>query len=761
MRLFLTVSPPPTATGAAADTVPLFDDGVWTRSGPSQEAVHSTSVAFVAREMHRQAALTELLRTSAADVVCFRYGPRPAAAHDALFFHHRHPLAASPPKALSARAPPSMESTGMSSTCVTPWLSLSSVRSLVSSSLEKPAGHLPASPQLTTTFDSLVALWLLETLSVAKQHVAITACLFFVDGSAVDLATRQELYAPLSVHTAAARQLRCAEDVHAYLAHCEQSVMDAARRRNRQTPHHMWMSARVGGGGLANMSPAVTFLDVAYPVDASGVDSSDGDVAARVHEQLRLFRRQLGLAATAAEDSQQLQPSPHNARTTADRRWLGLLQSCQLSRAASVGIFSLAAREGRDVFELSAEEVDCDPFALSAELRRHALADAVNKGVLHPQRNVSRRRGGRRTKKGQRSGAALSPPTSANTGALFLAAPPPSSTHLPPLRQHHRVTVTPNELALSARSPAGAEWRHRDVAALLVAEETAARAALSEGEARARELTWLRWALRAHPPETSTEAVARRLTAAASRVEQPAVQSAPSRRPPPLQQADLAATVRVVSVQRGTPSHRVPRHPSPATAPDLVPILTPAISVSRAASCAASPSMREASAASRVSAHPEFLVQVMIDDDGVHHEVERPRRLSVSVSPQASASTSRVASARRRYSTLEVALLERAHSATRRSSPGNSPKSGSEVELLYPLVRSYHAEVVAQDTMMAAEMMARSKIELREMNRRRTVERWVRDCGANSTAQVPAVGCDSHGRRYYASPRASRVYFDA
>lgn len=268
MRLFLTViSDTPAralqnssdATASSPDTVALFDDGVWTRSGPSHDAVAQVSATFVAQEIHRQAALTELVYSTKEDVVCFRYGPRPPPQLDLVFFHRRRSsLPDARQKSSSTRLVTSVESAGMSSPLITPSTSHSSerfARSLPSSSLAKSVEQnaLPLIPGSAVTtsgsnavYASVFSLWLLEIIAVKRQHVTVSGCLLSVHGTAVDLSTGHDIHAPLTVHTGAPRTLRCPEDVHAYLAQCEVTIKEVTSRRTPPVPFHMWVTVRVG-----------------------------------------------------------------------------------------------------------------------------------------------------------------------------------------------------------------------------------------------------------------------------------------------------------------------------------------------------------------------------------------------------------------------------------------------------------------------------------------------------------------------------------
>jgi hypothetical protein len=815
MRLFLTVIPLTPVrggqSGAAAvspDTVTLFDDGVWTRSGPSPQAIKHVAAAFVAQEMHRKAALTELVYMAKNGVVCFRFGPRASPQRDCLFFHKRRSPSFGFPKSPLARGAPSAESAGMSSPLITPSTSFSSERigkSLPSSSLVRSSEQeMPLLPTTSTTttstttfttsmYESLFSLWLREVIQVKRQHVTVSGCVLFVDGTAIDLSTRRVVHAPLSnTHAGATCVLRCADDAHAFLAQCEQAVTELAGRCTPPVPYHMWVTVHLGAvSGEADTTdelPWVTFLDLASTADCAGESEITRAYATRVREQLRLFERQLGTPASMSAPEQRT--SPLDITTTADRRWLGFLQSCQLTRAKIVGIFSLTEEAGRSVFSATTSDGDHDVFAWSAELRQRALEEAVNSGVVHPTHAAVRDRTRRTKKKTKRVATdALTSHQPASVKCVsptsqlhepFLATSPqlPSLRSMPqplplPLRNSRSCQSLDETSHSSSRSGTSSAARFVDLVGRLVAEETAARSALMSSETRARDLRWMRWALRAHPPHTSATCIARQLSSAASVLVRPKIHSAPSKRPPPLAQADLAATAGAQWKHRGGNGHSYSTTPaysasrSPAAAPrrrkscsevvhEALPLITPPPSTSHATSGLLTPSHRRPTAvgtAVRPVLHPEFL-----------SAAERCSSYFAGgnegfVTPQFCASPSRGASGtHRRYSALEVALLERAHSCAAQSPSAISPHNGSEVELLYPLVRAFHAEVTAQDTLMAAEFMARSKVELREMNYRRTIENLAAERGkvVASTVCPPVLS----GRRYPASPRVSRVFFD-
>lgn len=812
MRLFLTVIPHSSLRAAqdssSPDTITIFDDGVWTRSEPSSDAFTQVSATFVAQEVQRQAALTEVLRRSKEDVVCFRCGPRPPPQLDFMLFHKQDLLSLGlQTKTSSVRQQTSAESAGVSSTLATPTISLSSThseRSLPSSSSAKSEQRDKLSFTSASMYDSFLSRWLLEVVTVQKLQATLSGCLFFVDGTAADLNTQQNVRAPLSTRTGTTRVLRTADDVHTYLTHCERAVLELTKRRTSPTPYHMWVTVRVGASPCVTAAApaaddvsAVTFLDLACPADYTGM--LRGGARTRLREQLRLFGRQLSTASSEATQLPGLPNANSPTAPTADRRWLGFLQSCQLSRVEMIGVFCLAQKTGRNPFDVSPKENGCDLLALSAELRQRALVDAVNNGALHPQHPSTRDRLRRlklqRKEKKTKSTQLITPTSpkrrSISTEAVSRSVPQiepviesmpqlPSLKHVPSpvLLRNVKSAQSPGSRSPTksnnSRNNVANTARLTDLFASLDAEEDMARGTLIESEARARDLVWMRWVLRAHPPNTSVIDVARQLSSAVSRLQRQKVRSAPLRQPPPLIQADLAATARAPSSSRHS-NHSSNKTPSSSTASKLhvavpaltphscgmvhmaLPLITPTASPSHVVSSVTSPSYRHSAATSVMTRHA--LRSEVLDDAG-----GRPHRdgiASAAESPQVSPTLSATGRRRRRYSALEVALLKRAHSATQRSSPAASQQNGGEVELLYPLVRSFHAEVTAQDAVMAAELMARSTIELRELNRRRTLESLAAEQQATATATSPTNVRMPNGRQYSASPKASRVFFYA
>ncbi|KPA83761.1 hypothetical protein ABB37_01993 [Leptomonas pyrrhocoris] len=664
----------------------------------------------------------------------------------------------------------------MSSLLITPSTSLNSNRSgksPQSASLITPMAH--EATATAAVYDSFLARWLLETVVVQRRVATVCGGLLYVDGTAVDLSTLRDVTTEPNINGGITCVLRCADDVHACLTQCEHAVRELAHRHSPHVPYHMWVAVRVGAAGAVTAQseelPVVTFLDLAPPADGTGEGGPlDDHIAACLREQLRLFDRQLGSPASASASATELRRE-RKTTSQADERWLGFLRSCQLSRAQTIGVFSLAEQAGENPFNVAAGERGCDALALSAELRQRALEEAVNNGVVHPQHAAARHRQRRlkTKKKGTQEKDKVSPPTFASAESASSTSPQTmhllvNTPQLPSLKQ------TPSS---SRKTTAGQICREESLSgsyndaantprvvarqAVLDAEEHRARGALINSEPSSRNASGVRRALQVRPPDTSVTVVARQPSRTVSRQRRQQVFSAPAQRPPPVPvppQPGLAATARALRGSSKTPSAKPPdcTWHSPDSVHEVLPILSPSSAARHAVSSPTTPLYRLSPANSsrrRRRPRPDFLFEVDKRND----------MPSSAASPTTSASPSRATSSRRRYSALEMALLERAHSRSPRSTPAATPNNGDEVELLYPLVCIFHAELTAQDNLMAAELMARSKIELREMHFRRKLEKL--NAEHNFVVASPRFWSTSSGRLYAASPNSLRPFFAA
>ncbi|KPI85374.1 hypothetical protein ABL78_5555 [Leptomonas seymouri] len=779
MKLFLTVIPRTSAAAAQDNSSPgpilLFDDGVWTSSGPSRDAVAQVSATFVAQEMHRQAPPTELMPAAKGGVACFRYGPRPSPPYDAVFFHKSRSVSSVLPRLPSTQdasaaeldeTPHSLTTLSRLRSSYQPWQSLPTY---AAARAAMPEASTPTFSSATApVYESFLSLWLLDLIEKMMQQVAVTGYLFYVDGIAVDLGTRKEIHASLRADSGAVRVLRSAADVHAYLAQCEQAVDELTSRRSPRVPYHLMITVRVSPSDAdaapTEELPTVVFLDLASPIGATGGSDAPTEVMSHLREQLRLFDRQLG--ASMSSSARNL-PALLKTNSNADHRWLGFLQSCQLARAEKIGIFSLTQQEGGDAFSVSADEMGCDPFVLSAVLRQRALEEAVNSGVLPPHHSTGRSRL-RRMKDTMEvaerdviSSLDSAPskffvPTSQRAGSISESSMPLQFLVAVPLYSRNGKGTQGGGEPSPGKPRSGAETPvcAAGLLAFLVTAECMARGALINSESHARDLISVRWALWAPPSSTPVTNVAMRVLKAMNRLKQQRVSSAPQKRPPPLMQVHLSATGHLPTLSSKTPLSRssFSQLYSPEAALGRLPPFTSTQSSRQTTPSTKTPSSRRSVANSATARHP-LRRGLLVEAEG------KSRVSSTAVSPKSSRSQTPQKNGKRRYSTLEVALLERARSGSHRSSPCLSPPKGGGVELLYPLVRSFHAELTLQDNIMAEEMMARSKIELREMRRRRVLESFSDKC--KSPAASAPCRRPSSSRQCGSGPRPTRVFFTA
>lgn len=741
MKLFLTVVERHNSTNSSdvtpTDDVALFDPGVWSRTATSEMARRNVSASYVAQQVYRHAALTQLAKVALSSAVCFRYGPRPPPHLDSFLFHKRcrptgHGRCGTPP---AAAAPP---------VCApSPLISSSSSSFSVNMAATSPGtgqqrSTAAGASDSATEYDSLLALWLRELLSGTDSSVTVTALLLFVEGTAIDMATGSKVHTPLNIGSGTARQLRTHEDAMAFLHACESTLHHSAAEFPR-CPYHVCVAVLVGTHGGSHGKNPVIFLDVA----AAAPESAGAHQEVRLREQVALFGRQLGADATTA--------TPHarqRTRKAEDEQWLSLLQSCQLSRASLVGLVYVACEAGHDPFGHSrVEGTDCDPFTLASVLRQRALLEAVNNGVLHPQlRKLSRARN-RATAR-----AVKLPASGATTRSRAPASPlkgRPSrgrqrpQQHSPKLPYLARDSVPPrrtqeHSIVFYGVSRCG---RSADLLARIEEEEHHARVALSSAEQRAWNLAELRWILRAHPPGKSIDAMLRRFAHnvdGVSRPEQQHPHSVPPRfLPPPLNVAQLATAI-------SRPSTTATRRSSFASATRTPESTSPGGTVRTRVTASMLPT-----SPSRLALASTFFTRRITtplffreagsppqnqDDPRAHSasshvavrghnatELERRRLKSGATFSLATDSpNARACTTARRLSAIETALLARAHSSSQRSLPSPSPCTG-EVERLYPLVRAFHVEMCEQDALMAEELMMRSRIEHKEKNCRKTL----------------------------------------
>ncbi|CAC9447194.1 hypothetical protein, unknown function [Leishmania infantum JPCM5] len=789
MKLFLTVVRRHNSTSSSdatpTDDVALFDPGVWSRTTTSEMARRNVSASYVAQQVYRHAALTQLAKAALEGAVCFRYGPRPPTHLDSFLFHKRsrlteHGRSGTLPAA--AAAPPVCTSSPLiSSSCSSFSVSMTATSPRTGQKRSTAAGASGSA----TEYDSLLALWLRELLSGTGISVTVTALLLFVDGTAIDMATGSEVHKPLNVGSGTARQLRTHEDAMAFLHACESTIRHSAAEFPR-CPYHVCVAVLVGAHGGSHRRNTVTFLDVA----AAAPESAGAEEEVRLREQVALFGRQLGAEAATA--------TPHacqRTRKAEDEQWLSLLQSCQLSRASLVGLVYIACEAGHDSFgHFRVEENGCDPFTLVSVLRQRALLEAVNNDVLHLQL--------RKPSHAQKRANARSvklPTGDATTTSRAPDSPPkgrPSRGRQRPQQHRSRLpyltrgSVPPRRAQEHSIVFCGFPRCSRSVDPLarIGREERHARVALSSAEQRARKLAELRWILRAHPPGKSIDAMLRRLAHNVNRVSRPEQQhphSVPPRfSPPPLNEAQLATAIN----RSSTTATRWSSFTSPMRTPEST---SPGGTVRKRVAA----SMLPTSPSCPALASPYFTRRITTplffreagsppqnqDDPRAHSVSSRAavrghtaaglerRRLNsgASFSLATGSPNTHTYTSARRLSAIETALLARAHSSNQRSLPSHSPRMG-EVERLYPLVHAFHVEMCEQDTLMAEELMMRSRIEHKEKNCRKTLSfaraesvrrpsvLWPSETGTQPQRepQVP------HSPRWRpAKPRPLRIFF--
>ncbi|TPP49713.1 hypothetical protein CGC20_19775 [Leishmania donovani] len=711
------------------DDVALFDPGVWSRTTTSEMARRNVSASYVAQQVYRHAALTQLAKAALEGAVCFRYGPRPPTHLDSFLFHKRsrlteHGRSGTLP---AAAAPPVCTSSPLiSSSCSSFSVSMTATSPRTGQKRSTAAGASGSA----TEYDSLLALWLRELLSGTGISVTVTALLLFVDGTAIDMATGSEVHKPLNVGSGTARQLRTHEDAMAFLHACESTIRHSAAEFPR-CPYHVCVAVLVGAHGGSHRRNTVTFLDVA----AAAPESAGAEEEVRLREQVALFGRQLGAEAATA--------TPHacqRTRKAEDEQWLSLLQSCQLSRASLVGLVYIACEAGHDSFgHFRVEENGCDPFTLVSVLRQRALLEAVNNGVLHLQL--------RKPSHAQKRANARSvklPTGDATTTSRAPDSPPkgrPSRGRQRPQQHRSRLpyltrgSVPPRRAQEHSIVFCGFPRCSRSVDPLarIGREERHARVALSSAEQRARKLAELRWILRAHPPGKSIDAMLRRLAHNVNRVSRPEQQhphSVPPRfSPPPLNEAQLATAIN----RSSTTATRWSSFTSPMRTPEST---SPGGTVRKRVAA----SMLPTSPSCPALASPYFT-----------------RRI-----------THRCSSAKPVLHRRTKTIHERTPYHRVRLYAATPLQGSSGVERLYPLVHAFHVEMCEQDTLMAEELMMRSRIEHKEKNCRKTLSfaraesvrrpsvLWPSETGTQPQRepQVP------HSPRWRpAKPRPLRIFF--
>ncbi|KAI5690063.1 hypothetical protein MNV84_00778 [Leishmania braziliensis] len=753
MRLFLTTMEclNSTASGDATLTnnVALFNPGVWSRAGASAMALRNVSASCVAQQVYQRAVLPQLAQATQAHTVCFRCGPRPPPHLDGFLFHKSH----APPAAavLPVRTP-------------SPLISLSSSASSVHMSVAAPP---TAQKQTTdscasdraTAYDSLLALWLRELLSGTDRLVTATALLLFVEGTAIDMAGGNKVHTPLKMDSGTARQLRTCEDATEFLHMCESTLRRSTTEFPR-CPYHICIAVLVGAHGDPSEGSTVIFLDVA----SASPESVGAYQQVRLREQITLFGRQLGVEATTARPL----TSPLT-RSAADQRWLGLLQSCQLSRASLVGLVYVVYDASHDLFDRSGVEEDgCDSFTLASVLHQNALSEAVRNDVLHPPLSPTQER-------------ATAPPVRHTTTPFRVPDASPKAQSRKGRQQQHGKRLPPLKCGAAPRAPmrqadephvvlgvVSHRGRFADRLWRIKKEERHARLALSSAEQRARELAEMRWVLSAHPPGKSINAMPMRLAHNVVLVSRPEPQQPYStppfrlpttamRRSPSTimhtpESTSLDCTVRrtgPILTQQASPSRTASA--KPLTTWRIVPL-------SRCGTTGTVPQHR-----GNRQAHSASL-RAVVHRHSISDLERRCLSASTPISPSPDFPHVRTCASARQLSAVEVALLARARLASQRGAPSNSLPRG-KTERLYPLVHAFHMEMNEQDALMAEELMMRSRLEHKEKNCRKalsgahvkSVHRgfapWLSETGAHP----PQASLSTRARS--ALPCPSRIFF--
>ncbi|KAG5511250.1 hypothetical protein JKF63_07192 [Porcisia hertigi] len=702
MTLTLTavVCPNYTESGdvALTDGVNLLDLHMWSHAEPLETSITNISASDVAKELYLRASQTQLTQTAQKNTLCFRYGPRPPDHLNSFLFHERGCCT----ECKGSNAPPVAE---VPLGCTLPSLILPS-----SSSVDLLAD---VSGQ-TNAHDSLFALWLWELLSEPNNTVTVTALLLFVEGTTVDLLTGSELHTPFKVDIGTVKQLRNHEDALAFLHACEARIRHSAATCPR-CPYHVCITVYVGTDGDRDGKSAVTFLDVA----STALESEDANAQVRLQQQLTLFARQLGIEAATTTT-----PSPTSLTlNAADQRWLDLLQSRQLSRARLLGLVCVGCEAWQGFFRCAGVHGDGhDRLTLARALCQRELSGTANKSPLHPQLPQPPPTQERATPQRAKP---------ANTAPWIVPDPLPNlqlsgrrsqqndekSSHL-----KHIASVRFGSDALEASAHHSDKWHvvsgaatHRDRFGRLLkhieCEEHHARLVLSGAEQRARRLAEIRWVLRARPPGKCIEAVLRWLENHVDR----------KSRPEPLL-LDYSASSCHSRPRLGTTQPLLSINRPPARTAQRLPTLAlPAL-----------PSHRP----SEAHLHSSRIESQLLCCTTGSTPKRRGGPQAHSASPRAGAQTYTVVGLKRRYqaphltnmdltpvrrrSATEVALLVRQRAVDRMSSPPHSPRKG-EIMRLYPLVQAFHIKITEQDTMMAEELMMRSRIEHREKNRRQAL----------------------------------------
>ncbi|KAG5507526.1 hypothetical protein JIQ42_07824 [Leishmania sp. Namibia] len=776
MKLFLTavdrLSSSAGGDSTLTDRVLLFDPGAWSCAGASEMALANVSASFVARQVYQRVVPPQLSHAAVEGAVYFRYGPRPSPRQDSFLFHKRclftgHGSSGASP---AAAVPPACASASL----VHPLSSSSSSLDMAAASppIEQKRAFAAGASDSAIEYDSLLALWLKKLLSDTDSSVIVTALLLFVEGAAIDMVTGSEVCTPFKAESGTARRLRTHQDAAAFLRACESTVHHSAAEVPR-CPYHICIAVLVGPPHRdPGKASSITFLDVA----STAPESADASAQVRLREQTSIFAQLLGVEATKATPLTSLLK-----RSPANQRWLGLLQSCELSRAHLVGLFNVACEASHDPFHHSDTEEDgVEPFALASALRQRALSEAASNGALPPEPP-------RPSHTQSRAAAPYVSPSTGNAIAPSLAPDSPleahssggqrqRSTKLPPLR---RGTETPRGAAvLSAqvRHAAFSVVPHRgrsfDPLGRIEREQHRSRLVLSSAERRARELAEMRWILHTLPPGKSIRTVMRWLAHNVTQASRPEQQqqeqllALPRHPPPPLNGALFAAVIRQLSTTATrqkpftTPTH-TPQLTFPSRATSADPFLARYNASPSFCGAADSPSQNQgAQQAHFASSH------AVVHRDTIAKLGWRYPNHSTPFSPAKGPPQGRKCTSARRFSAVEAALLARVQSARPRDFPRDSPHKG-RVKRLYPLVRAFHVFMNEQDALMAEELMKRSHVEHRERNCRKALS------GAHAEAVQKAfaswqseAGAQQHQPRApvttrvrSARPRPSRIFF--
>ncbi|KAG5487341.1 hypothetical protein LSCM4_07831 [Leishmania orientalis] len=780
MKLFLTavdrLSSSAGGDSTLTDRVLLFDPGAWSCAGASEMALANVSASSVARQVYQHVVPPQLPHAAVEGAVYFRYGPRPSPPLDSFLFHKRclftgHGSSGASP---AAAAPPACSSASLVLPLSTSSSSLD--MSAASPPIEQQRALAAGASDSAIEYDSLLALWLKKLLSGTDSSVIVTALLLFVEGVAIDMVTGSEVCTPFKADSGTARRLRTDQDAAAFLRACESTVYHSAAEVPR-CPYHICIAVLVDPShrdpGKASYT---TFLDVA----STAPESADASAQVRLREQTSIFAQLLGVKATNTTPLTSLLK-----RSPANQQWLGLLQSCELSRAHLVGLFNVACGASHDPFHHSDMEEDgVEPFALASALRQRALSEAASNGALPPEPP-------RPSHAQSRAAAPRVGPTTGNAIAPSLApdSPPEAhfsggqrqhSTRFPPLR---RDTETPRGAAVMSAQVRRAERRHAafgvvphrgrslDLLGRIEREQHRSRLVLSSAERRARELAEMRWILHARPPGKSIRTVMRWLAHNVTHASRPEEQQGqllalPRHPPPPLNGALFAAAIRQLSTTATrqkpftTPTH-TPQLTFPSRAASADPFSARYNASPSFCAAAGSPSKNQGAQEAHFASSHAVVHRHTIAKLG-----RRCPSHSTPFSPAKDPPQGRKCTSARRFSAVEAALLTRVQSARPCDFPRDSPHKG-RVERLYPLVRAFHIVVKEQDALMAEELMTRSHVEYRERNCRKALSgvhaeavkrafaSWQSEAGAQQHQPRAPVTI----RVRSAQPRPSRIFF--